>query len=398
MYGSDYGQAGSDPTLLRPNMTSADPLRQMVTLTAAALGVPDVQLTVRGVAAIDLCSDRMVTTSQHWAMRSGYGNCDSTPEASDDAWTDVEEWVRSVAVVPLTGSSGEEGFLVAGSEKLDRFDDTTLEVLNRVAALAEVHLDRTAEQVRMDRLGEVLRSNQEELREAKDRLSISNEELEQFAYIAAHELVAPLRAVALYAEVLEPLVTADEVDHGQVSRVIESIQTGVADMDQQVKQLLQLSNVQGDLSEVSSLPLGDVVDKALSTLAVPLDEAGAVVEVRELPMVRARSVPLQSVFANLFSNALRYRHPARALRIEVSAQERHGNAIVSIADNGVGIDPESHDRIFQMFERGSTETAGSGIGLALSRRIVEAVGGNISLQSSSSDGAVFQVSLPLGAS
>lgn len=368
----------------------------MVTLTAVALGVPDVQLSVRGAAAIDLCSDRPVSTSDHWSMRSGYGNCDATQATGDDLWSDVDEWVRSIAVVPLTGSSGEEGFLLAGSEEPDRFDDTTLEVLNRIVALAEVHLDRTAEKVRMDRLGDVLRSNQQELRQAKDRLSVSNEELEQFAYIAAHELVAPLRAVALYAEVLEPLVTANEIDHDQVSRVIESIQTGVADMDQQVNQLLQLSNVQGDLSQISSLPLGDVVDKALSTLAVPIDEAGAVVEVNELPVVRARSVPLQSVFANLFSNALRYRHPARALKIEVTARESDGNAIVAVADNGVGIDPESHDRIFQMFERGSTETAGSGIGLALSRRIVEAVGGNISLRSSSGDGAVFEVSLPLG--
>ncbi len=368
----------------------------MVRLTAAALGVPDVQLVVLGTAAIDFCSGRCVTTSPSWAVRSGYGNCNPlAPEP--DGWDDVEPWVRSVGVVPLTGASGEEGYLIAADGNPDRFDDTTIEVLSRIVSLAEVHFDRTAEQVRMDRLGEVLRNNQDQLRQAQDRLLISNEELEQFAYIAAHELVAPLRAVSLYAEVLEPLVTADDIDHEQVGRCVAAIRTGVADMDQQVKQLLQLSNVQGDLSQITSLRLTDVIDQALSTLAVPLDEAGAKVNVGELPLVRGRSVPLQSVFANLFSNALRYRHPGRPLTIDVTAEERDGQALIAVADNGVGVDPESHDRIFQMFERGSTATAGSGIGLALSRRIVEAVGGNISLRSSSDDGATFQVALRLGA-
>lgn len=376
-------------------MTNADPLRQMVRLTAAALGVPDVQLVVLGDAHVDLRSGRCISTSGSWAMRSGYGDCEP---GADGPWDDVEEWVRSIAVVPLTGASGEEGFLTAGSENADAFADTTIEVLARIGALVEVHLDRTAEQVRMDRLGEVLRNNQQQLRQAQDRLLVSNEELEQFAYIAAHELVAPLRAVSLYAEVLEPLVTAETIDHDQISRCVAAIRTGVADMDQQVKQLLQLSNVQGDLSQITSLRLSKVVGKAVETLAAPLDEAGAVVDVGDLPVVRGRSVPLQSVFANLFSNALRYRHPARSLEIRVSSSENDGQAIIAVADNGVGIDPEARDRIFQLFERGSTATAGSGIGLALSRRIVEAIGGSISLQSSSDEGAVFEVCLPLDAS
>jgi len=371
-----------------PIMAANDPLQQMVNLTAAALGVADVQLVVLDMPGIDLRSGRSITTSSTWARRLGYENSD--PDAGD-----IADWVRSFAVAPLTGPSGEAGYIVAGGETADRFDETTLEVLSRVVVLAETHLDRSAEQIRMDRLGEVLRANEQQLRKAQTRLEMSNEELEQFAYIAAHELVAPLRAVSLYAEVLEPLVTAETIDADQVHRCVQAIRTGVADMDQQVKQLLQLSHVQGDLSEISALNLVDVVDGALSTLAVPLDDAGAVVEVGALPRVRGRSVPLQSVFANLFSNAVRYRHPSRPLKIEVSAEEQEGQAIVHVTDNGVGVDPQAREKIFQMFERGSTATAGSGIGLALSRRIVEAVGGDLSLSSSSPEGAEFTIALRL---
>lgn len=374
-------------------MTDIHSLQQMVNLTAVALGVDDVQLVILGAPGLDLGTGRKITSSTEWVHRLGYLNCKEPEAGLEDG--EVEGWVGSIAVAPLTAPSGEAGCLLAGHEKPDSFGDTTLEVLSRVVGLAETHLDRSVEQIRMDRLGEVLASNQDELREAKDRLLVSNEELEQFAYIAAHELVAPLRAVSLYAEVLEPLVTAEEIDHDQLHRCVRAIQTGVADMDQQVKQLLELSNVQGDLSEISSIDLTTIVDHALVTLAVPLDEAGAIVEVERLPVVRGRSVPLQSVFANLVSNALRYRHPGRSLRIRISAEQRQDQAIVHIADNGVGVNPEDRDRIFQMFERGSTATAGSGIGLALSRRIVEAVGGHLALASSSDQGAEFTISLRL---
>lgn len=370
-------------------MSDTDPLQQMVNLTAAALGVPDVQLVVLAEPGLLLRSDRMVSGSPDWADRLGFQVVD--PDMGDL----VEPWVRSIAVTPLTGPSGEPGFIIVGGQTADAFDQTTLDVLTRVVALAETHLDRSAERVRLDRLGEVLRSNQEQLQRAKNRLLDSNEELEQFAYIAAHELVAPLRAVSLYSEVLEPLVLAEEIDHAQVTRCVEAIRTGVANMDQQVKQLLELSNLQGQMSQMTSLDLTNVVDLAVHTLAEPLEEAGAVVEFGELPKVIGREVPLQSVFANLFSNALRYSHPSRSLKIRISSRIDAGRAQILVADNGAGVDPTLHDRIFQLFERGSTSTAGSGIGLALSRRIVEAVGGEIALTESSAEGTTFMVSLRL---
>ncbi len=368
-------------------MGDLDPLEQMVNLSAAAVGVDDVQLVVLGEPGLELRSGRSITSSTQWAHRSGYQNRDAD---FDDS---VAPWVHSLAVVPITGPAGEAGFVIVGSEEVGKFDSATVEVLTRMVKLVESHLDRSAEQVRLDRLSEVLRTNQEELRSARDRLLVSNEELEQFAYIAAHELVAPLRAVSLYAEVLEPLVLADEIDHAQVTKCVEAIQVGVADMDQQVKQLLELSNIHGELSQIAPLDLTDVVDRARMTMSESFEAAGADIEVGELPKVMGRPVPLQSVFANLFSNALRYRHPARSLMVKVWAEQRADRAVVVVSDNGVGVDPKTKDRIFQMFERGSTETAGSGIGLALSRRIVEAVGGELSLSRSGESGAEFRISL-----
>lgn len=369
-------------------VAEADPLQQILELAAMALGTADVQMSVVGEPLVATVTARPVSSSTNWIDQRGFANVDAQTN-------DVNAWVRSIAVSPLTGPSGESGFLIAGADELDRFDESSLVVIDHVIELIEGQLDRSAEQIRMDRLGEVLRSNQEQLRQAKDRLSLSNEELEQFAYIAAHELVAPLRAVALWAEVLEPLVMNEEIDFSQIARCIDSIRNGVAGMDQQVRQLLELSNVQGQVSHLSPLSLADVVDKALFTMSVPLEEAGAVVEVGTLPDVLGREVPLQSVFANLVSNSLRYRHPTRELRISITSKQTNGLANVHVVDNGTGVDSDARDRIFQMFERGATEVPGTGIGLALSRRIVEAIGGEIALSRTDEHGSEFIVSLQL---
>ena len=136
------------------------------------------------------------------------------------------------------------------------------------------------------------------------------------------------------------------------------------------------------------------MSSALDTLSEPLDEANAIVMVDDLPTVQGREAPLQSVFANLIKNAVNYRHPDRRLELKISSTSSEGSCRITLADNGVGVQAGDRSRVFQLFERASTESPGTGIGLALSRRIVEAYGGEIGIEEGSPVGSVLWMELP----
>ena len=309
-------------------------------------------------------------------------------------------WVGSIASVPVMGPSAEAGWLAIADSRPGQISAEALAQLNDAVALIEDRLDRNVEQVRLDRLGEILRDNQDDLRHTRDRLEVSNQELEQFAYIAAHELVAPLRAVAVYAELLENIVATcdlDNVTELEVTKVNEcatEIRGGVTLMNRQVQYLLELSRAQVDVADPDEVELDYIVHQAVDTLRETLDEVGATVDVGPLPRVPGRVVPLQSVFANLISNAIRYRSAERPLEISITSRSEANSTRISVIDNGSGVADSDAMRIFQLFERASTDAPGSGIGLALSRRIVEAFGGSIGVDQAPGHGAEFWLDFP----
>lgn len=368
-------------------------LRHLVELACSATGADTAELVILG--------------DPEFRLHAGTGNVGGHPSWADSVQigdTDTAHIegaateAHGLIAVPITGPSAESGWLaVANNSKVD-LAASSVESLGRVATLIEERLDRTVERIRLDQLGSVLRANQEELKVARDQLAATNTDLEQFAYIAAHELVSPLRSVAIYAEVLERLIPQDDSDTAdQARRCADAIRSGVTTMNQQVQYLLEFSRTQGTASSTEPVDVGDVVHSALDTLADSLEEANAVITVEEMPTVIAREVPLQSVFANLIKNAVTYRHPDRQLKLTISSETEDGNCRISIADNGVGIDAEDRSRVFQLFERASTDAPGTGIGLALSRRIVEAYGGEIGIEEDSPVGSTFWLELPAAA-
>ena len=152
----------------------------------------------------------------------------------------------SVVVVPITGPSAEQGALLAYSAVEGEFDEQTLDRLKDGVVLVECYLDQFVERIRLDQVTDVLRQNQDDLHATQAKLELSNSELEQFAYIAAHELVAPLRSVAVYAEVLD--MSSGDLDDAQLQSCAREIRDGVALMDRQVQHLLELSSTQEQLS------------------------------------------------------------------------------------------------------------------------------------------------------
>jgi signal transduction histidine kinase len=235
---------------------------------------------------------------------------------------------------------------------------------------------------------------EEELRRTLDNLARSNRELEQFAYVASHDLKEPLRMVRSFTELLARQYVDLVDDKGRLW--ISYIVDGATRMQLLVDDLLAFSRIETQGRQSAPVHSGEVLDGVLRTLASRLDEAGGVVERGELPVVVADRIQLEQLFQNLVGNAIKYRSE-RPPRVEVRAARDGEVWRFTVRDNGLGIAPEHHERIFAIFQRlhGRSDYEGSGIGLAIARRIVERHGGTIGLDSEPGKGTTFWFTLPV---
>lgn len=305
----------------------------------------------------------------------------------------LADWVQSAVVVPVVSPSATTGWLIAVHSEPDKFDSSTVNILQRAAALCEAHLDGRVRSTELMTLSEALHASQLELQKAKAQLEVSNQELEQFAYIAAHELVAPLRSVAVFAEVLATLADQDAATSPELTNCVVEIRSGVQSMTEQVQYLLTLSRADQRLGRLELVDTTRIAHDAVDTMAELLDENHAEITVGALPSVKAHAVPLQSVFANLITNAVRYQHPDRSVEVAISGRATDEAITIEVADNASGISLEARERIFGLFERNSTDKDGLGVGLAVSRRILEGFDATISVDSSE-EGSTFFLHFP----
>lgn len=220
-------------------------------------------------------------------------------------------------------------------------------------------------------------------------LQRSNAELEQFAYVASHDLQEPLRMVASYAELLADRYQGklDEKADKYIGYAVD----GAKRMQRLVNDLLTYSRVGTQGHPLQATDAGTVVGHALRALKQKIEEAGAKVEVETLPVVNADEVQLGQIFQNLIGNALKFRCPDRPPRIRIGAQQSRQGCTFFVEDNGIGIDKQYDERIFQMFQRlHDRETyEGSGIGLTIAKKIVERHGGRIWFESEPGKGTTF---------
>jgi len=239
------------------------------------------------------------------------------------------------------------------------------------------------------------RKRAEERREAADRnLARSNLELEQFAYVASHDLQEPLRSVAGFAQLLEERYGNRLDDDGK--RFIGFITKGVERMRALISDLLSYSRSGQDALRTQRVNTDELVHEALSSLDAAVRDARAEVEVGELPVLVADRAALAQLFGNLLSNALKFTDGRRPPRVDVTARRSEDVWEFTVADNGLGIDPANAERVFGMFERlhGEDEYGGTGIGLAICKRIVERHGGRIWCEPVPAGGTAFHFTLP----
>jgi PAS domain S-box-containing protein len=238
-----------------------------------------------------------------------------------------------------------------------------------------------------------MKEAEEKLAEERNLLARSNAELEQFAYVASHDLQEPLRAVASCVQLLKKRYEGklDERADEFISHAVD----GTKRMQALISDLLEYSRVGTHSHPFQPTDCAAVLDDVLANLAVALHESGAVVERDPLPAVLADASQLAQLFQNLIGNAIKFRAERRP-EIRVLARHETEGWLFGVSDNGIGIEPQYFDRIFRVFQRLHTRGRypGTGIGLAICKKIVERHGGRIWIESQPGQGSTFYFTLP----
>ncbi len=258
-----------------------------------------------------------------------------------------------------------------------------------VSAMAQVLRNEEGKPIRM--LGATTDISARKQTEAE--LQRKNRDLEEFAFVAGHDLREPLRAVNIYTELILKRLGGENAKLNQYATFVRH---GITRMDALIDDLLKFSRVV--LSEdqaIESADLSASMDDALSLLQNSIRESGAVVDVGPLPRVRGNELQMTHVFQNLLGNALKYRKKDVRPEIHVSAKPQENQWIISVEDNGIGFEGQFADQVFGLFKRlHSDDYPGTGLGLAICARVVERYGGRIWAEGRPGEGATFRFSLP----
>ena len=312
--------------------------------------------------------------------------------------------LRRLVLGPLD-RLGSETRLVAGGEfarpvsadgpvEIRRLG-TDVEGMRRQLAEALREAERAVQEARLAE--EEVRAQAEMLVAQSDDLRRSNEELEQFAYVASHDLQEPLRKVASFCQMLQRRYEG-QLDE-RADQYIEFAVDGAKRMQQLINDLLAFSRVGRTTGRLVPVDTGLSAQHALDALGAATEEANAEVEIGALPTVPGDDALLTQVFQNLIGNALKFRAPDRPARVEISAAQEGEFWHFRCEDNGIGVDPQYADRIFVIFQRlhSKDQYTGTGIGLSLCKKIVEYHGGRIWLDTerNGDPGSVVHWTLPV---
>ncbi|MDQ1424224.1 MAG: hypothetical protein QOD72_1722 [Acidimicrobiaceae bacterium] len=225
-------------------------------------------------------------------------------------------------------------------------------------------------------------------------LARSNRELEEFAYVASHDLKSPLLVISGFLELLK--ATKSEMLDEDARLYIDAAVRGATRMGQLIDDLLAFSRVGSTERNSQLVDLSELVEHMVVDRQSSVTEAGATVRVGSLPSVLGDATLLRQLLENLFSNSLKFRRPGVDCVIEIDGERRRGEWVISVSDNGIGIPHEHRQAIFTMFSRlaQSTDRPGSGIGLAICHRVVQAHGGRVWVEDGTAGGVRLCFTLP----
>jgi PAS domain S-box-containing protein len=299
---------------------------------------------------------------------------------------DADELMRIKRGVIETGGTSRQEVRVR-NDTADRYFDLTVEPLlgpsGKAAGVTGSAIETTER-----------RHMENALRDSNEALLRANAHLEEFAYVASHDLKEPLRAISIYTQLLLRRFPGEVSP--EAAKYADFVRDGVLRMESLIRDLLAYSRAMYD-SDYRARPMNlqSSLDQALQILEQQILDAGAVIECGPMPDVQADPTQLAIVFQNLISNSLKYVKKGEAPHIEISASRKGREWEVRIHDHGIGFDSRYADRIFGLFKRlHRDEYPGTGLGLAICRRIVGKFGGRIWAESEPGAGATFGFTLP----
>ena len=289
------------------------------------------------------------------------------------------EGIRAIAVMPVAYMGEIIGALNIVSHQYDYFSENTRTMIDTLSTHIGSFLTRIQDKEALVRLTQ--------------RLQASNEELQQFAYIASHDLQEPLRMVSSYVQLLQSQY-ADSLDE-TANQLIDYAVDGAVRMRLLINDLLAFSRVTTQVRAQTLVSLADVLQTVLRDLELRIQENNCQISYDPLPVVMADAMQMQQLLQNLISNALKFR-TEKTPEIHIGVSGTATKWIILVKDNGIGIAPKYHDRIFEIFKRLHTqeEYQGTGIGLSICKRIVERHNGRIWVESDGQNGTAFLFTLP----
>ena len=247
-------------------------------------------------------------------------------------------------------------------------------------------------------LEERVRERTAQLEASMTELARSNRDLEQFAYIASHDLQAPLRNVRQGIDLLDDHLseTIGTRFDAEATELRDLTVAAVLRMEEMIKGLLSYSRLDrsGDPRR-DPIDLRALAEEVIDQMRPELAKVGATVEIEKLPTIDGDEIQLRQLLQNLVENAFKYRNPDRPLHLSLAAEwTEDGMWQISVGDNGIGIDPDQRNRVFELFRRAHPGYEGVGLGLAICQRIVERHGGDIWIEADTSGGSVFTFTIP----
>ena len=264
----------------------------------------------------------------------------------------------------------------------------------RDRAELEVHQANNELQVKIEQLDQLNQELEERVKERTAGLERSNQDLQQFAFVASHDLQEPLRMVSSYLGLLSKSCQG-KLD-AEAEKYIGFAVDGAARMQALIRDLLAYAQVSTQAPVLTRTRLADVVSQARYALLASVRETGAEIATEPLPEVEVDPLKMSLVFQNLLSNAIKFRQPGGKPCIQIEARKEDGEWRISVRDRGIGFDPKYAKKIFGAFQRlhGKAEYPGTGIGLAICSRIIDGHGGRIWAEAHPGAGATFHFTLP----
>jgi len=268
------------------------------------------------------------------------------------------------------------------------FTQAQLESLRLFAGYAGLAIENS-------QLNAALQSELEQRQTLISELENKNAELERFTYTVSHDLKSPLVTITGFLGFLEKDATNGRLE--RVKSSINRISNAAKQMQSLLNDLLELSRIGRLMNAPEDIPFGEIIHDAVDHLRGGLDDINAIIEIqRDIPTIRGDRVRLMEVIQNLIENAIKYSNPQMRLRIEIGTNgyNERGCPVFYVRDNGIGIEPQYHERIFGLFNKLDPQSEGTGIGLSLVKRIIEVHNGRIWVESQVGKGATFYFSLP----